>query len=322
MKTKMAIFLLALLFSLNTKSFADPDPNFYIFLCFGQSNMESGTRLEAIDRTPVDKRFQVLADFDNANRGWKKGTWYNADPPIVARGSGFNLVDYFGRTMVANLPEKYRVGIVKCSVSGTKIELWDKDAWKTYLDNLPASDSWKITAAAIYQPSPYQFLVDQAKIAQKDGVIRGILIHQGESNFEDPNWPNKVKKIYNDLMKDLNLKPENVTLLAGEVVNADHQGQKAAFNEIAKKLPQTLPNSYIISSAGLPCNIDNLHFNAAGFREFGRRYAEKMLSVMGYKCTEPKEPYVKPESSPTTTPSVNNPNPVATPPSTAPANVR
>lgn len=203
--------------------------------------------------------------------------------------------------MVANLPEKYRIGIVKCSVSGTKIELWDKDAWKKYLDGLPSSDSWKITSSAIYQPSPYQFLVDQAKIAQKDGVIKGILIHQGESNFEDPEWPKKVKKIYGDLMKDLDLKPENVTVLAGEVVNADHQGEKAAFNEIAKKLPETLPNSYIISSAGLPCNTDHLHFNTVGNREFGRRYAEQMLKVMGYEAKEPKVSYTQPAPAATVT---------------------
>ena len=58
-----------------------------------------------MDRT-VDKRFQVLADFDNPNRGWKKGTWYEAVPPLTARGRGISIVDYFGRTMVANLPEK------------------------------------------------------------------------------------------------------------------------------------------------------------------------------------------------------------------------
>jgi hypothetical protein len=280
-----------------SKAFADPDPNFYIYLAFGQSNMDGGSRMEAIDRIRVDKRIQVLADFDSANRDWKKGTWYKADPPITARGSGINLVDYFGRTMVANLPEKIRIGIVKCSVSGTKIELWDKDAWKTYLNGLPASDSWKISAAAIYQPSPYQFLVDQAKMAQKDGVIKGILVHPGESNFEDNDWPKKMKKIYDDLMKDLDLKPENVALFAGEVVNADHQGEKAHFNEILKKLPETLPNSYPISSAGLPCNPDHLHFTAAGYREFGRRYAEKMLSVMGYKDIQPKTSYTQPAAS-------------------------
>ena len=156
------------------------------------------------------------------------------------------------------------------------------------MTNLPAADSWKITAANVYNGNPYQYLVDLAKIAQKDGVIKGILIHQGESNFEDQDWPKKVKKIYGDFMKDLDLKPENVTLLAGEVVNADHQGEKAAFNEILKKLPETLPNSYVVSSAGLPCNPDHLHFTAEGQREFGKRYAEKLLSVLGYKVTAPR----------------------------------
>jgi CheY-like chemotaxis protein len=41
-----------------------------------------------------------------------------------------------------------------------------------------------------------------------------------------------MKKVYDDLMSDLNLKAGSVPLLAGEVVNADHQGEKAAFNEI------------------------------------------------------------------------------------------
>jgi hypothetical protein len=161
--------------------------------------------------------------------------------------------------------------------------LWDKDSYKNYLSNLPPADAWKITAANVYDGNPYQYLVSLAKLAQKDGVIKGVLIHQGESNVDDQDWPKKVKKVYGDLMSDLNLKPEDVKLLAGEVVNADQQGQKAAFNEILKKLPETLPNSYTVSSAGLPCNPDHLHFTADGQREFGKRYAEKLLSALGYK---------------------------------------
>jgi hypothetical protein len=60
-----------------------------------------------------------------------------------------------------------------------------------------------------------------------------------------------------------------------------------------KNLPGTLPNSYVISSAGVPCNADHLHFTADGEREMGRRYAEKMLNLMGYQATEPKKPCVK-----------------------------
>ena len=76
-----------------------PDPNFYIFLCFGQSNMEGGGKIEDDDLT-VDPRFQVLADFDVPNRGWKKGQWYAAVPPLTRRTRGISLIDYFGRTMV------------------------------------------------------------------------------------------------------------------------------------------------------------------------------------------------------------------------------
>jgi len=31
------------------------------------------------------------------------------------------------------------------------------------------------------------------KLAQKDGVIKGILLHQGESNPNDRDWPIKAK---------------------------------------------------------------------------------------------------------------------------------
>lgn len=69
----------------------------------------------------------------------------------------------------------------------------------------------------------------------------------------------------------------------GEVVNADQGGEKASANEIMKKLPETLPNSYVISSASLPCNPDHLHFTAEGYRQFGKRYAEKMLAFLEIK---------------------------------------
>ena len=265
-----------------TNAAAAPDPNFYIFLCFGQSNMESGGRTDDADRV-VDERFQVLADFDNPRRGWTKNHWYHAVPPLTAKGSGICLVDSFGRTMVANLPQNIRVGVIKVSVPGCKIELFEKDTFTTYLET---ERDWMKNLVENYDGNPYQYLVDMAKVAQKDGVIKGILLHQGESNPNDLEWPNKVKGIYDNLIKDLNLKPEEVPFLAGETVNADQGGACAGFNKIMAELPKTLPNSYVISSAGCTCNPDHMHFNSAGSREFGKRYAEKMLSVMGYEVKQ------------------------------------
>jgi hypothetical protein len=291
-RTKTLITLLTALLAGITPLTAAPDPNFHIFLCFGQSNMEGGGRIQEQERT-VDKRFQVLADFDQPDRGRKMGEWYDAIPPLTRRTRGISLVDYFGRTMVANLPEKYRVGVVKVGVSGTKIELWDKDAFRDYFAALPPADAWKIRIANEYDGNPYEYLVKLARISQQSGVIKGILVHQGESNFQDEAWPTKVKTVYDNLIKDLNLKPEDVVLLAGEVVHEDQRGEKANANTIMKKLPATLPNSHVISSAGIPCNPDRLHFTADGQRELGRRYAEKMLNLMGYEAKIPQEPYVK-----------------------------
>ena len=95
-------------------------------------------------------------------------------------------------------------------------------------------------------------------------------------------------------------------LLAGEVVNADQQGEKANANVIMKKLPETLPNSYVISSAGLPCNADHLHFTAEGYRQLGKRYAAQMLSFLGYKMKTPDAPPASPapESRPAAAPTV------------------
>jgi hypothetical protein len=265
-----------------------PDPNFFIYLCFGQSNMEAGARPEEQDRGEVDQRFLMLAAVDNARLNRTMGNWYVATPPINRPENNMGPVDWFGRTMVANLPEKNRVGVINVSVAGAKIELWDKDSYKSYLDS---AQSWMKNICKQYNGNPYQRLVDMARIAQKEGVIKGILIHQGESNSSDPEWPSKVKAIYDNLIKDLNLNPKKVPLLAGELKSAEEHGVCAAFNtDILPNLPKVLPNSYIISSKGVKGSPDQFHFNTTGMRELGRRYAVQMLKIQGYKYDENKGP--------------------------------
>jgi alpha-L-fucosidase 2 len=178
--------------------------------------------------------------------------------------------------MVAHLPANIKVGIINVSVAGCKIEMFDKDHYASYAETAPP---WMKNIIAAYGGNPYQRLVDMAKLAQKDGVIKGILLHQGESNTNDKEWPNKVKGVYDNLMKDLNLKPKDVPLLAGELVGADQNGACASMNAIIDDLPKTIETSYVISSAGCPCRPDHLHFTPTGYRELGKRYANKMLSL-------------------------------------------
>src|SRR5262249_47439710 len=161
--------------------------------------------------------------------------------------TGLCPADYFGRAMVANLPKTIRVGVVNVSVAGCKIELFDKDNFNSYAQSAP---QWMANIIKTYGGNPYQYLVDTAKLAKKDGAIKGILLHQGESNTNDKQWPAKVKGIYDNLIKDLDLTPESVPLLAGEVVNADQRGACASMNSIIAQLPEAIPNCYVISSAG------------------------------------------------------------------------
>ena len=277
MKKNLALLLFAL-FLMNINTFAQ-DPNFYIFLCFGQSNMEGNARIEPQDTT-VDSRFQVLSALDCKDLGRTKGQWYPAIPPLCRCNTGLTPSDYFGRTLVANTPEKIKIGVINISVGGCKIELFDKDNYQNYITTAPG---WMKGMITQYDGNPYGKLVEMAKIAQKSGVIKGILLHQGESNTNDSIWPAKVKLVYENLLKDLALDAKNVPLLAGEVVNADQGGVCASMNKIIDKLPETIPTAHVVSSAGCTDGPDNLHFNAEGYRELGRRYAVTMLPLLDIK---------------------------------------
>ena len=76
------------------------------------------------------------------------------------------------------------------------------------------------------------------------------------------------------------LDPNNVPLLVGEVVNADQGGSCSVHNSIIANVPNVIPNSYVISSSGLPQRGDGLHFTSPGYREFGKRYGSKMLEIL------------------------------------------
>jgi hypothetical protein len=281
MKRKCFLVVLATTFLLDATAFSQ-DKKFYIFLCFGQSNMEGNARIEPQDST-VDDRFRVLEAVDCPNLGREKGKWYTALPPLCRCRTGLTPADYFGRTLVANLPKDVRVGVINVAVGGCKIELFDKDNYQSYVSTAP---SWMINMIKEYDGNPYQRLVEMGKLAQKAGVIKGILLHQGESNTGDTTWPQKVKSVYDNLLHDLNLNSSTVPLLAGELVDAEQGGACASMNKIIAKLPETIPNAHVVSSAGCTQRGDKLHFTAAGYRKLGERYGIQMLSLLGVKVNE------------------------------------
>lgn len=280
---RLKVRLLFILIAVTVSTGFAQDKNFQIYLCFGQSNMEGNAKIEARDTDGVSDRFRVLQAVDCAGSNRIKGNWYTAVPPLSRCNTGLTPADYFGRTMIDHLPSKVRVGVINVAVGGCKIELFDKDNYSTYAASAP---QWMKGMISQYGGSPYARLLELAKIAQKQGVIKGILLHQGESNTGDSLWTQKVKLVYDHLLKDLKLTENSIPLLAGELVHSDQGGICASMNSTIAKLPQAVPNSYVISSRGCSAAADKLHFDAAGYRELGQRYANKMLSLSGISIKE------------------------------------
>lgn len=276
----------------------NPDPNFFIYLCFGQSNMEAGARPAEQDLGFNDPRFQFMAAVDMPSMNRAKGNWYTAVPPICREGNNMGPVDFFGRKMIEKLPAQYKVGVINVSVAGAKLELWDQDACADYLA-MEAADpgrGWLVNMAKAYDMNPYKRIVEVAKIAQKSGVIKGMLVHQGESNPDDSLWCGRLKKIHDDLCHDLGLNPDEIPLLAGELKQAEEGGVCAAFNDVVlSHLPEVMPNGYVISSLGCQSTGDQFHFSTEGMRLMGYRMADKMLQLQGFEKQEERSLTLKPK---------------------------
>lgn len=259
---------------------SQPDPNFHVYLCFGQSNMEGNAAVTDANKEGISPRFRVLSvcNSDQAHNNRAPGRWYTAIPPLCRWNTGLTPADYFGRTLCDSLPDSIRIGIVMVALGGASIDAFDKEK---YLDEYATCADWFRSYMDCYNKNPYGKLVDMAKKAMKSGVIKGILFHQGETNNGQQTWLPRVKKVYTDLLNDLGLEAQSVPFLAGEMLREEEGGCCWGHNTLIHQLPTFIPNSFIVSSEGCHGNgTDALHFSNEGYQELGRHYAQTMMSVL------------------------------------------
>jgi hypothetical protein len=269
----------------NSELSVQRDPNFHIYLCFGQSNME-GDPDKGIPpeyKEYKNDRFQVMAAASMPNTKRTIGNWYPAVPPLVRDWTGLSPVDFFGRTLVERIDDpNVKIGVIVVAVGGGAINIFDKDN-KQALAYLAKQEQYMKDISAEYGNNPYQRLADLAKEAQKVGVIKGILFHQGESGKakgpeyancgDDANWGTAVKAVYDNLLADLGLKPNSIPFLAGQAVNN--------YCGIINKLPDVMPGvAHVISAEGLTQGKDQWHFSYEGYKQLGIRYGEKILQLL------------------------------------------
>lgn len=237
----------------------------HVFLLIGQSNMEGAPAPEAQDRVE-NARVRVLAYDNCSNLGRRCNEWYTAVPPLHSCCGGVGPGDYFAKTLADAFPEG-SIALVPCAINGVDIDFFLKGVVSTRRAEfrIPPDDHWA---------GAYDWVLQRAQLAQQIGTIRGILFHQGESDSGRSEWVGKVATLVADLRSELGV--GNVPFLAGELL---YTGCCGGHNKLVADLPHRIVNAFLISADGL-AGMDQFHFDLAGQRELGRRYAETLLGAL------------------------------------------
>jgi len=269
---------------------AAPDPNFHIYIAYGQSNMEgNATNFDKNVDGKEHPRVKMFATTScpRLNRP-TVGEMYPAVPPMFKCDQGLSVADWFGRHMADSLPD-VTIGIIPVAQGGTSIRLFDPDDYKNYLNS---AESWLKNGAKAYGDDGNAMgrIIEVAKKAQEKGVIKGIIFHQGETDGGMSNWEQIVKKTYEYMLKQLGLNAEETPFVAGEMVDG---GSCAGFSSRVRGLSKYIANFGVASSKGYGSKGDGLHFTVEGYRGMGLRYAQEMLKLVNVTPVdpEPQEPF-------------------------------
>ena len=215
----------------------------HIYLLIGQSNMAG--------RAPIgEKEAEVIPRCDLLN---VEGQWEPAKNPLnihssIRKGPGMQKLGPGYSFAVEMLKEEgVTLGLVVNAKGGSAIESWKKGT------------------------RFYEDAVRRTKEAQADGVLKGILWHQGESNSKNPDgYLEKLTALIENLRKDLDA--PDVPFVVGQVNNVPE------INDQLAALPKKVKHTGCVSSEGLKA-YDRWHFDAESVLELGRRYAAEMKKV-------------------------------------------
>ena len=154
--------------------------------------MEGWAEIEQEYFDDVTERFQMMPVLNIPTKNRVAGEWYQAFIPLSREYSGISPVNFFDRSLVKNLPENIKIGVIDVAFSAS-IDVFDEEKTEEYL-NSTAPDYVKYIAKITYDNHPYKLLIDYAKKAQKYGVIKGILFGKDKSVDKGIlNWPDKLK---------------------------------------------------------------------------------------------------------------------------------
>ncbi|MBC8357284.1 MAG: sialate O-acetylesterase [Planctomycetes bacterium] len=231
--------------------------NFHLFLLVGQSNMAGRGKVGDEDREPHSRVLTLT----------KGNEWSPAidplhfDKPIAGVG--------IGRTFgieIASANPNVTIGLIPCAAGGSPISSWEPGGYHSQTKSHPYDDAIK-----------------RAKHALKVGVLKGILWHQGESDSKPGAAEVHEQKLHELIARFRNeLKAPAVPFIAGQMGQFEERpwsDAKKLVDAAQQSLPTKVASTAFVNSDRLAHKGDEVHFNTAGYRELGRRYAEAYLKL-------------------------------------------
>jgi len=198
---------------------------------------------------------------------WQNNCWQKAVEPLhknpANRTMGLGMS--FAKTVADTLDCK--VGLIQTAVGGTSILRWQ-----------PKSGDLFEAAIAEFQ----------AAFDPQTMEICGILWHQGERESRT-DLPTEASRCYEAYLEKTvfgffeALQVQSVPFIVGELgqfINPQRYDSTLVVRDL-RAAAQKYPFIAFVSSQGLTDRGDLLHFDAASQREFGRRYAEAYLRMIG-----------------------------------------
>jgi Carbohydrate esterase, sialic acid-specific acetylesterase len=157
------------------------------------------------------------------------------------------------------------VGIVCPVRGGTRIEHWKKG-----------------------ETTPWPLFDTAVKVTNESlsagGELKGILWHQGEGNSSSALvaiYPAQLRQLIADFRAVF--KKPDLPIVYSQI--GQFNPGYAAFNKMIVNQPAVIPRTACIVTDGLK-NIDAWHFDSAGQRTLGQRYAKAMLGLIQAAASE------------------------------------
>lgn len=233
------------------------------FLLIGQSNM-AGRGYNNEVPPIINEGIYML----------RNGRWQMMTEPLHndRPGAGIGLAASFAAAWRFYTPAS-SIGLIPCADGGTSLDDW-----------------------AVGSPL-FDHAVMQAKLAQRNSRLTGILWHQGESDCFPERaevYAEKLTAIIDALRRELEVPyiPMVVGALGDFLTSGMYGKYFAAYPQVNAALlryAQSQPRCYYVTAEGLTANADGLHFNAASLRVLGIRYYEAFTREQHITCPVPEE---------------------------------